>query len=226
MATTTAGLKRSYHEMSDVGLTSRHLDSTPALGSLSGTSSRNSSEPRDNLGDDKVEIYKSLPRTASFEPSASIVLIGVRGVGKTTLGILAATAYSRRLVDTERVFQEATGSTANEFRKSKGTAEYRKQHGQIFKSTLKGNGSGAVIICTFSDLEGNGAKILRDYAQSHPVIHITRDAEGVKSVLKIWTVERINELLAASNSLLHSCSNFEFYNLTETRDGQEHSTLR
>jgi shikimate kinase/3-dehydroquinate dehydratase len=169
-----------------------------------------------------VEVPKFLPRTASFEPSVSIVLIGVRGVGKSTLGILAATAYSRRLIDTDRAFQEAAGSTASEFRKSKGTAEYRKRHGQVFESTLKSNSSGAVIVCNFSDLEGNGARILRDYAQSHPVIHITRDVEGVKSLLRIWTTERVNELLVASNPLLRSCSNYEFYNLTESQHGQEH----
>ena len=223
MTTTIAGLKRSYHEMNDTALASRYLDSSsvPPTQSPSGISSRDSSLPRDDRGYEKVESSKLLPRIASFEPSISIVLIGVRGVGKSTLGILAATEYSRRLVDTERAFQDATGIAASEFRKSNGTAEYRKRHGQIFESTLKGNSSGAVIVCNFSDLEGNGSRILRDYAQSHPVIHITRDVGGVKAQLRIWTTERVNELLSASKPLLHSCSNYEFYNLTESHYGPE-----
>lgn len=228
MATAITGLKRSYHQMQmhDTGLSSGHFESSsgPPSQSPSGISSRGSSQPGHDRGSDRTEFSKSLPRNASFQPSVSIVLIGVRGVGKTTLGILAATAYGRRLIDTERAFQEATGITASDFRKAKGTAEHRKQHVQVLESTLKNNSSGAVIVCNFSDLEGNGAGVLRDYARSHPVIHITRDAEGVRSLLKIWTIERVDELLAASAPLLRSCSNYEFYNLTESNYGHERTT--
>ena len=186
-----------------------------------GALSRASSQAPDHQASEGPKASNGRPRRISFEPLASIVLIGVRGVGKSTLGILAASAYSRRLVDTDRAFLEATGSTVSAYRKTEGTAEYQKRHNQVLESTLNGNSIAAVIVCTFSDLEGNGSRILQEYAQSHPVIHVTRDLEGVQSVLKVWPAERVNELLSASTPLLRSCSNYEFYNLTDSGSGED-----
>ena len=98
MAIAIAGLKRSYHQMTDARL-APGSGSDPTSQSPSAISSRGSSQSEDPRGNDKAESMKQMPRNASFEPSVSIVLVGVRGVGKTTLGILAATAYGRRLVD-------------------------------------------------------------------------------------------------------------------------------
>ena len=161
------------------------------------------------------------PRRGPFEPLASIVLVGVRGVGKSTLGILAATAYSRRLVDSERAFVEATGETASAYRKANGSAEYRARHNEVLQATLNDNASGAVIVCSFLDLEGRGGEILGAYSQAHPVFHITRDVEGIKSVLRVWTIERINDLLSTSAPLLRLCSNYEFFNLTQRSSSKE-----
>ena len=158
---------------------------------------------------------KHTGRKATFEPGVSIVLIGVRGVGKSTLGVLAATAYNRRLIDAEREFLELTGSTANNYRKAKGTKEYQRRHDQFLENTLNTHKIGAVIICSFADLEGKGAALIREYGLSHPVVYITRAAEGIQSYLRVWTKERINELLLASDPLLRSCSNYEFFNLSE-----------
>lgn len=135
------------------------------------------------------------------------------------MGVLAATAYNRRLVDAERAFLEATGSSTTAYRKHKGTEEYQKRHHQVLEDTLKLNNTGAVIVCGFSDLEGNGAGSIREYSQSHPVIHVTRDADGIQSSLRSWTTERINELLLASGALVRSCCNYEFFNLTEVENG-------
>ena len=223
MATTVSGLKRSYYDMTGVAPTSHYSESghNSRVQSPLHTPSRASSQPLDLQASEGPRTSNGLARRVSFQPFASIVLIGVRGVGKSTLGILAASAYSRRLVDADRAFLEATGSAASAYRKTKGTAEYQQRHNQVLESTLNGNSSGAVIVCTFSDLEGNGARILREYAQSHPVVHITRDLEGVQSVLKVWTVERVNDLLSASAPLLRSCSNYEFYNLTDSGNRED-----
>ena len=110
---------------------------------------------------------------------------------------------------------ESTGQTATNYRRLNGTQEYRRRHHQVLENTLSTHESGCVIVCNFSDLENNGAALLQAYAQSHPVIHVTRDASGIQSHLQVWTEERINELLTVSDSLLRSCSNYEFFNLSE-----------
>jgi 3-dehydroquinate dehydratase type I len=159
--------------------------------------------------------WTTIPRQASFSRDASIVLIGVRGVGKSSLGVLAATAYGRRLIDSERAFLEATGVTTQAYRKAHGALEYNKKHHQVLKQTLRTHDRGSVIVCSFSDLEHHGSVLLREYAQTHPVIHIIRDAQGIQAYLQVWSLERTKQLLRASGPLLRSCTNFEFFNLSE-----------
>jgi shikimate kinase len=107
-------------------------------------------------------------------------LIGVRGVGKSSLGFLAASAYSRRLVESDRAFTEATGSSRTEYRKLQGPAEYQRKHGEVLKRLLDTNSRNSVIVCSFADLESDGARLIRDWAQSHPVIYVTRDISGIQ----------------------------------------------
>ena len=217
MAAATAGVKRSFHDMVGAAPAPQNLASnqTSRVSSPLGTRTRTSRRPSDILETNGSNAVGGPLSRGTYGLSASIVLIGVRGAGKSTLGVLAATAYNRRLVDTDRAFLEATGITAISYRKQKGSAEYQKRHNQVFEDTLKTNSTGSVIVCSFSDLEGGGANLLREFARSHPIIHISRDPEGIQQYLRVWTIERIQEILLASSSLLRSCSNYEFYNLTE-----------
>ena len=222
MSAVVAGVKRSYFEMADMlGPLDTGSGGTSRTQSPFRTPTSAWDKPPDFSTNDRANGRTVLSRRASIEPSASVVLIGVRGVGKSTLGVLAATAYNRRLIETERAFSEATGSTAVAYRKQKGTVEYQKRHNQILQDTLRTNSVGAVIVSSFSDLEGEGANIVRDYSKTHPVIHVSRDAEGIRSHLRVWTSDRINELLSASSSLLRKCSNYEFLNLSESKHGSE-----
>lgn len=159
--------------------------------------------------------WVTIPRQVFFSTDASVVLIGVRGVGKSSLGILAASAYNRRLVDTERAFHDATGLTSQAYRKVHGTEEYHKKHHRILEQTLQAYDKDSIIVCGFADLENHGSILLRTFAQTHPVIHIVRDAKGIQSYLQVWSLERTKQLLRASGPLLRSCTNFEFFNLSE-----------
>ncbi|KAK5169489.1 uncharacterized protein LTR77_005465 [Saxophila tyrrhenica] len=164
---------------------------------------------------DRSKKSKFVPRNAPFHPSASIVLIGIRGVGKRTLGVLAATTYGRRLRDTERAFQEATGSSSSSYRQSQGHQVYQTKRNEVLKDLLDANSNGAVIICSFADLEGAGVGIIRDFSRTHPVVHVVRDAAGIHECITALSEERINDLLVASSPRMRACSNYEYFNLTE-----------
>ena len=221
MAAVHAGAKRSFHQMHGF-----ESEPTASLASSRATSreqspfgplSRPSSKALDQLRSNAAaNSSRTQPRQATFEPSASIVLIGVRGVGKSTLGVLAATAYNRRLIDSELAFLEATGSTTTAYRKAHGSKDYQTEHNRVLSSTLKSHSTGAVIVCSFSDLEGNGSTLIREFAQDHPVIHVTRDINGIQAHLHVGTAEKIDKLLSASRPLLQSCSNYEYFNLSDT----------
>jgi shikimate kinase len=155
------------------------------------------------------------PRSKKFESSASIALVGVNSVGKKSLAYFAATAYQRKLVDTERAFRETTGSTGSAYRKAEGPQAYQQRRNEVFRSVLQKYSQGAVIVCSFSDVDGEGTNLLREFSQSHAVIHITRDAAGMSRDLKVWSVEKISKLLDASRRHLQPCTNYEFLNLTE-----------
>lgn len=49
-------------------------------------------------------------RETNFSPDASIVLIGMRGVGKTSLGLIASTTLRRTFIDCDSVFQTVVSS--------------------------------------------------------------------------------------------------------------------
>jgi hypothetical protein len=51
----------------------------------------------------------ALATSRVFEPNASIVFVGTRGCGKTSLGYIAARALGRRLVEADDEFERKTG---------------------------------------------------------------------------------------------------------------------
>lgn len=152
-------------------------------------------------------------RGSHYKEGESFVLIGIRGSGKSSLAFLAATAYNKRLIDIERAFFEHTGHSLAEHRRLVSIEEHHQCHQQVLQDVL--SQKGCVIVLNFSELEHGGHAILRQYAKSHPVIHITRDVKGIQSHMKVWTEEKTAHLLTISGPLLRSCSNFEYFNKTE-----------
>lgn len=156
----------------------------------------------------------SFPRT--FAPDASIVIIGIRGTGKSTLAIIASAAFRKRVIDTDISFQEVTGLTSSAYRKQFGAAEHNRRQADVLRTILTENDRNCVIVCSMSSTERGGQVLLREYAETHPVIHIIRDAKSIQEYLKIWDEKKIEDLMTVSGSVFRSCSNFEFYNLSET----------
>ena len=122
-----------------------------------------------------------------FEPDASIVLIGMRGTGKSTLAVIASMACQRRVVDIDDLFREATGFS---------TAKYRKQFGA-------------------SNHNLRQEELMQDFAATHPIIHIVRDLYSIHEYLGGVELRRLRDMLAFSAPILRRCSNYEFYNVPE-----------
>ena len=149
-----------------------------------------------------------------FDQDASVVLVGLQGSGKSSLALLAASAYNRRLVDVNRVFTERTGHSLAAHRQSVDIAEHHRLHQQVFEDVLNENSTGCVIVCDFSGLQ-RGSRLLRMFSQSHNVIHVVRDIAGIQSYVEVWTAEKTSHMLTLSGRLLRPCTNYEFFNCTE-----------
>lgn len=143
------------------------------------------------------------------------MLVGVRGTGKSTLAVIASAAFQRRVVDTDYAFQETTGHSSAAYRKMFGVAEHNRQQQEVFRSVLSKHSKNCVIVCNTGSMERSGQALLKEYARTHPIIHVVRDSKGIRDYLKIPEQSRVTDLLKVSGAIFRGCSNFEFYNLSE-----------
>lgn len=163
----------------------------------------------------RPQLSSSVETSRVFAPNASIVLVGIRGCGKTSLGYIAARALGRRLVESDDEFEKKTGCSRAQFLKKNGQneEEYRKQERLVMESMLASNERDAVITCGVGSLESVGQALLKRYALTHPIIHIVREVEYIREWLRIPKETSLMQRLEESDRNHRICSNFEFYNL-------------
>ncbi|KAL5356878.1 type I 3-dehydroquinase-domain-containing protein [Aspergillus floccosus] len=154
-----------------------------------------------------------------FAPNASIVLLGIRGTGKSSLAVILAATSGRRLIDADRYFQQVTGRTRAAFKKDYSLSDYRQQETKVMDFILNEHSEGCVIVCGPGSTERNVQMLLREYAKTHPVIHIIRDADSIQSYLKAWDTDKVRRFLEASGPIYRACSNLEFFNVSEKGGG-------
>ncbi|PGG98639.1 hypothetical protein AJ79_08794 [Helicocarpus griseus UAMH5409] len=156
----------------------------------------------------------ALQTPRKFEPNSSIVLIGIRGTGKSSLAVILSAAIGRRLVHADDYFEQATGLCRGAYKKEYGVAKYRQREAWVMESMLVEHKEGCVLDCGPGSMEQNGQRLLRDYAATHPVIHILRDPTGIQEYIKAWDTEKVRRLLTLSGPLYRECSNLEFFNVS------------
>ncbi|KAI9924887.1 hypothetical protein ASPWEDRAFT_110334 [Aspergillus wentii DTO 134E9] len=168
----------------------------------------------------------------TFDRNASVVLIGIRGTGKSSLAVMLAATSGRRLIDADRYFHQMTGRTRAAFKKNYDLADYRQQEAKVMESMLMEHKEGYVIACGPGSMERSGQRLLREYANTHPVIHVIRDPESIQSYLKAWDTDKVRRFLELSGPIYRACSNMEFFNVSELdagehagKDGHHHTTL-
>ena len=194
----------------------RNPYSSPTSGIIPTKPHSSSQEGRPSSSEsDRTRKASSVGTSRVFAPNASIVLVGIRGCGKTSLGYIAARVLGRRLVEADDEFETMAGLSRAQFLKNTGhnAEEYRKQERQVMESILSKNEKDAVIVCGIGSIESHGQMLLRKYAISHPVIHIVRETDRVREWLRIPKEDNLVQRLEQSDRKNRICSNFEFYNL-------------
>lgn len=150
-----------------------------------------------------------------YEQDASIALVGMRGAGLSTLGVMAASALGFRLVDSDQNFYLKTGLSRADYRATHGTARYRSEETGLLRSMLSDNPRKSVIVCGPGAVEATGKDLLAQFAQTKPVIYVTRDVAGMQRHLRVPSEEKMSALLRQCAPVFRSISTFEFHNLSD-----------
>lgn len=88
----------------------------------------------------------------------NLVLVGMPGSGKSTVGRLLAERLEWRLVDTDALLVEREGRTVNEMFQTEGEAYFRRKESEIVEEVMRGQGQ---VIAT-----GGGAVLAERNRQS------------------------------------------------------------
>lgn len=155
----------------------------------------------------------SLPRRR-FSASASLILIGVLGAGKRTLGFIAATHLKRRLCTESHQFEKATGLSKASFLDRYGREAFLARNLQVLEEMLEQNSRNCVIECGANSLTPGARQVLTTYISTHPVVHILRPFDDIllHRHLPFTDAEQLRRVDAGHRS----CSNFEFFNLYDS----------
>ncbi|KAK5946457.1 hypothetical protein PMZ80_000600 [Knufia obscura] len=148
-----------------------------------------------------------------FAPDASIVLVGIRGCGKRSLGFIAAAALGRRFVTEDHYFHKVTGSSRQEYLRIHGSEEFHKQDVEASLRMLDDNRHGCVIDCGLGSLTRALQGHLKAYCQTNLVIYVQRDMDNIKQLLRLS--DRSAKMLEMGDPSHRRCSNYEFFNIED-----------
>ncbi|KAI4150811.1 MAG: hypothetical protein L6R39_002160, partial [Caloplaca ligustica] len=148
----------------------------------------------------------------------SIVIIGMRGAGKTTTGRLAATVLRWQFLDLDDHLEASTGMTIPDIIKGSGWDGFRDHELALLKKTLSEKPTEHIFACGGGIVELQEARqLLVDYHRAGGlVILIERDMEDVIAFLQIDKtrpayVEDMREVWLRRKPWYLECSNYQFY---------------
>ncbi|KPI35917.1 Quinate repressor protein [Cyphellophora attinorum] len=159
-----------------------------------------------------------------YESGASIALVGLRGVGKRSLGFIAAAHLQRRFVSEGLYFEHVTGAKKSAYISLHGQDEFHRRSDDVLEQMLAKYSQDCVLDCGIATLTANGRAILRHFAQTHPVVHITRDFDHIPGIASLTPAQKLQ--LQQCDLRHRSCSNFEYFNLEDVnaKRGQSQGT--
>jgi len=146
----------------------------------------------------------------------SIILLGARGTGKSSLALIARKSLGLRAIDIDTVFEQRTGLTRSEYKKSTNIAQCREADISTLTETVETHARGCVIVCPAHYAEDIFLKLFKQYAENHPIIHIVRSLKAIQRYLAPWDPVKVARIIELSNRMYRASSNFEFYNIDES----------
>lgn len=150
----------------------------------------------------------------NYDPHSTLLLVGFFGAGKRTLGIIASVALRRRFIDFDSYFQQQVQSSPQELIARHGLAQYREIELKISRELLSNNEKNCVIVGLGAFASRPQLTLLAEYAQKHPVVYVRRDEQDLRQFVTT-SQEKFDRIFELGNEFFESCSNFDFFNLTQ-----------
>lgn len=157
-----------------------------------------------------------------YNSDATILLVGLFGAGKKTLGMIASVALRRRFIDFDAFFQQDVHSSPQEFIARHGLARYREIELAISRKLLTENDKACVIVGLGGSASRSQQRLLVDFAQQHPVIYVRRDKSDLQQLAGLGQ-EKFDRIYHVGQTFFESCSNFDFFNHTQGQPLQDDS---
>ncbi|KAI4208552.1 MAG: hypothetical protein LQ346_000062 [Caloplaca aetnensis] len=148
----------------------------------------------------------------------SILIIGMRGAGKTTTGRLAASILGWQFFDLDDQLEQVAGRTIPEIIQESGWDSFRCHELVTLQNTLQQRPTGHVFACGGGIVETQAARqLLMDYHRAGGlVILVERNIEDVIAFLQLDKtrpayVEDMREVWLRRRPWYLECSNYHFY---------------
>lgn len=148
----------------------------------------------------------------------SIIVIGMRAAGKTTLSKWMATFLGFKFLDLDEVLEEKYGIEIRPFIKENGWAEFRRLEALVAKECFEKYKTGYVLSTGGGIVEGEAARdSLKEYIKSGGIVlHLHRDLDETVVFLSSDTtrpayINEIKDVWIRREDWYHECSNYHFY---------------
>ncbi|KAE8353623.1 Shikimate dehydrogenase [Aspergillus coremiiformis] len=171
------------------------------------------------VGGKELKEVESSPLTRAGKANSSIVIIGMRGVGKTTTGRWFAKTLNRPFVDLDTELENIEGQTIPDIIKQRGWQGFRDAELSLLQRTLKERSTGYVFACGGGIVEiPEARKLLADYHKDKGnVLLIMRDIKQVMDFLSLDKtrpayVEDMMGVWLRRRPWFQECSNIQYYN--------------
>ncbi|ETN38975.1 shikimate-5-dehydrogenase [Cyphellophora europaea CBS 101466] len=203
------------------GGTNSHA-TTPVPELMSGIFNSRTSSPSRLVGpsaSDTVGLLEPLTTPTDkvvYSDRASILLVGFPRAGKHTLSVIASVVLRRQYVDFGRAFEKGMGMTPYDYISTHGMPAYREAETKVTKSLLNTYSEDHVIGGLTAYSSNAQKRLLRAFAQTHPVIYVQRDKADLGDMFGCQNNQE--QLYRIHDASYRSYSTFDFYNITWTLD--------
>ncbi|KAF8629403.1 hypothetical protein AX15_003457 [Amanita polypyramis BW_CC] len=158
---------------------------------------------------------------------ASIALIGMPGVGKSTLAIIVGRALNWDAIDADGIFEQRHHVSIQSFVEQRGLDAFRQAESEILADALLNNRTEKVIACGGGVIESDqNLQLISQFREHGLVIHVLREKEDILEYVRTskkncppYCCETEGSVWDERLDLFREYCSFEFASLTVPSSG-------